>query len=107
MENLVYQNKYGRLELQPGEYQNVSDIHSKDLDEDVFFGIDEAEKIALITENKNIQLAFAYPELKKAFVLHHKSFDAAAVCRVVSLEFTGGVNPQEEIERLRPKGPRF
>jgi hypothetical protein len=47
----VYKNKYGRLEIEVvGSYQKVSTIHSKKIKDNHFFNIDDAEKIALITD---------------------------------------------------------
>lgn len=97
----VYKNKYGRLEFEVvGRYQKVSSVNSKRIKSEYSFTIDDAEKIALITENSNIQLSFA--SWTKVYLLHHKSLSMVAVCRVVSLEFDKNINATKELDRPSP-----
>lgn len=101
---LKYENKYGTLELEiVSDYQNVSSIHSKNLSPDLFFNITTAEKIALISGNEDIQLSVTF-DAKKMFVIHHKSSNVAAVCRVKSINYTYDVTPQLELARPNPYG---
>ena len=91
--NHVYENKYGRLEFKiVAPYQKVSTINSKDIDDSLFFTIDDAEKIALITENRHIQIVFCYPNLKKAYLLHHSSCSVCAPCKIISLDFDNNID---------------
>lgn len=94
MEKLSYQNKYGYLEFEVGEYQDVRTIHSKNLDTSLFFEIETAEHIALITENRGIQLSVTWDH-KKMFLIHHKASDIAAVCKITKIEFNSNFNARE------------
>lgn len=98
MNKITYQNKYGFLEFEVIEaYREVATIHSKDLQQDVFFEIDDAEKIALITENKGIQLSVNQGHTKM-FLIHHKTSNIAAVCRVIKIDFNSKFNAREILE---------
>lgn len=104
MERIVYENKYGRLEIEVvGAYRAVGLIRCRDLDPSLSFTIDQAEQISLITDNRGIQVCFQAPEYQHVFLLHHESSGLAAECRIVNLQFTARVNAQDEIERLAPK----
>ncbi len=103
-----YQNKYGTLELMPLEYRHVSETHHKTTPVDLKFDTDTAEKIALITDNRHIQLVPNYPaNLKEWMVCHHNAPDTCAVCRIVSINFVSDVDPQEEIQRCARREPRI
>lgn len=102
----VYENKYGFLELEVvGDYKPVETIYSRDVSEACLFTIDEAEQIALITGNFGIQISFASPNFKRAFVIRHESFGIAAVCRIKRLMFDGAINAQEELESFPKIAP--
>ncbi len=76
-------------------------LHATTPDE-LKFDFETAEKIVLITENRHIQIAFSRKldtELV-ALVVHHKTPDTVAICRVISLVFTAPVSAREEIQRL-------
>jgi hypothetical protein len=105
--NHIYQNKYGRLEIEiAGPYQPVSSIKSKDIDEKLFFSIDDAEKIILITGNEDIQLGFAEWEFSTSYLIHHSSPNSAAVGRIVSLDFDKNISARDELYRPNPyRGP--
>lgn len=99
----VYKNKYGSLELEVvSNYQDVSKIRSKDQDPSLFFSIDQAEQIALITGNRGIQLCVTQDH-KQMFVIHHQSSGVAAVCRVTKIEFAPGINATKELENPHPQ----
>lgn len=102
----TYENRYGRLVTEvTGEYQRASGISCKKLglDDSYFFSIDDAEKIALITDNRGIQIA-PMVERRAAYLIHHKTGKIAAVCKVVSLDwFDQNIIAEKEIEDLRPK----
>lgn len=107
--NIIYENKYGRLELEIiDQYKRVSDLKSKEFDPTCFFTIDESEKIALITENNGIQLGFAFWDHTKAFVIHHESSSIAVLCRIVSLEFDHKIDARSVLDSPRAyRGPFF
>jgi hypothetical protein len=95
MSILTYKNKYGYLEFEVIEnYRDISTIHSKDLQDNLFFEIEVAEHIALITENRDIQLSVTY-DPKKMFLIHHQSSSVAAVCRITKIEFNSDFNARE------------
>ena len=96
-----YENRYGTLDLEPLEYGHVSKAQHSNTPDELKFDTDTAEKIALITENRHIQLVPPWPITKPVrwFVAHHSSPSICATCRIVSLVFTSKVNPREEIAR--------
>jgi len=107
--NHVYSNRYGRLEIEiVGPYQQVSTMpRCKDLNQSYSFGMDEAEQIALITGNKDTQCCFTFGNTSKVFLIHHQSGNIAALCRIVSIEFSKNVNATKELERSNPYGSLF
>jgi len=97
-----YANRYGRLTLVlTTDFVPVSSIHGRDLPDEVRFrGFDTAEQIALITDNRRLQIAFVHPlSAEIGFVIVHNSPSTAAVARIDRLEYTGP-NAQNEIARL-------
>jgi hypothetical protein len=97
---VTYANNYGSLKLAiAGEYRNVGSIRGAALPEDVFVSIEDAEKIALITDNRRIQIGFAGMDPKRGFVMHHASQGRPAVYRVAEMDFKPGVDATKELER--------
>jgi hypothetical protein len=99
MQTISYQNNYGTLVLEPvSEYRSVDGIRSDIVPENSrFYGIDVAEKVALITENRRIQIAFQMPLTRNSFgyILHHDSPNTCAICRISSMEYVGGDSKME------------
>lgn len=91
---IQFTNRYGTLVIDPiSEYHPVKGIRSDIVPVDGrFHGIDTAEKIALITENRHIQIGFQMPLTRNSFgyILHHDSPSTCAICRIVSLDYVGG-----------------
>ncbi len=105
---IKYQNKYGTLELLPLDYRHVSEIRHKDVPADLKFDTTTVEQIALITDNRRIQLVPNYPaNLHEWMVCHHNAPDTCAVCRIVSIDFVSDVDPQTEIQRCAQCDPRI
>jgi hypothetical protein len=101
---IVYSNNYGYLEIEPIEdYHAVGEISSKNYNKSLFFSIDIAEQIVLITDNVKIQTSCVFPDMDKMFLIHHLTGSTGAVCKINKLEFTSLVNPTEEIEFLARK----
>jgi hypothetical protein len=99
---IIYKNKYGKLEIEPiADYQHVSEIHSKNVNQDCFFDINTAEKIALITDNHNIQISFAHGNFKEFYLVHHIKSDIARVCKINYVVFDNNINATKEIELLK------
>jgi hypothetical protein len=98
---ITYSNEYGILEFETIEdYHAVKEISSKNYDGKLFFSIDIAEQIVLITDNVKIQTSCVFPDMNKMFLIHHLSGSIGAVCKITKLEFTSLVKPTEEIECL-------
>lgn len=98
---ITYSNKYGCVELEiVGEYTHVSTFHANMINSEFFFTIDEAEKLALITENNRLQVCFDPKSLKRAYVIVHKSSSVAALTRIKSMKFYDGINATNELSRL-------
>ena len=108
MTAIKYENEYGSLELLPLDYLHVSVVRHSDVPVELKFDTLTAERIALITDNRRIQLVPNYPKnLNEWYVAHHSAPDTCAVCRIVSLDFVSTVNPQEEIQRCARREPRI
>jgi len=92
----TFQNKFGTLVVEPyGEFENIADIHGKNLPDDVKFDLETAEKIVLITDNYKIQIGIVFPI---AYMMVHVSPSVVQVVKIRSIEYVGGV-PKEEIEQ--------
>lgn len=96
---LDFQNRYGQLRLVLVDgVRNVRDIHGKDVDPAHKFGLETAEKIALVTDNRGIQLGgFGAHD---CYVVVHETPNTAAVARIESLTYVGQ-NPKQEIQDAR------
>lgn len=106
-ERIKYNNKYGSLTLvRTEDYTYVGDMSSKDIkDEDYFISIEEAEQVALITDNKGIQIAFdPNSKYKKAYVVHHKNSSTAAFVKVEDLRYTNNKSAQDQIALVHKYG---
>ena len=102
MKNINFNNKYGSAELEVvGEYVPVCGLHSRDVPAEFKFSLDTAEQLALITENRRIQIIFEYPSMKRAFLIVHKSASIAAVARIVNLDFFSGVDAAKVLKEDR------
>lgn len=100
---LDFQNQYGQLRLVPvSDVQPVRDIRGVNVDAAHKFGIDVAEQIALITDNRGIQIAPTKDGDGKwvCYVIAHESPSTGAVVRVESINYLG-INPAQEIQNAR------
>lgn len=98
MNNMKYENKYGKLVVKPlTDFRPVSSIQGDDLPAACMFDLATAEKIVLITENRRSQIAVR--PSGRCYLIVHESCSSACVVRVVSLEYTGS-DAEQEIERL-------
>jgi hypothetical protein len=99
---MKYENKYGSLRLElVTDYVPVSQIRAKDQNWDVFIDLDTAEKVALITGNKDTQLCVG-ADKRSMFIIHHIKGDTAAVCKVVDLNFDNKYNATKELINPNP-----
>ncbi len=108
---ITYSNEYGELVLTAVTgYMPVSSISIDKLPviEQHMFSIDDAETIALITENHNVQFSTPYllkmghPRKTDAYIIHHQSSTIACVCKVEikTSIIESGLSAQGEIERI-------
>lgn len=98
---LNFQNRYGQLTLVlVTDVRHVRDIHGKDVDAAHKFGLETAEKIALVTDNRGIQLGGLGAH--DCYVVVHETPDTAAVARIETLTYTGGDPAQEIRDAARP-----
>lgn len=110
MKKVDYINSYGALTLIA-----VSDLMllkkvstkfvetlEKDKKESLFLPMEICEQIALITENKKIQICFSLSKSLNencAYVFLHESPSTGWVCKVASLEYLSPVGAQEKLEQ--------
>jgi len=94
-----YSNQYGSLKFMVGGKQKISDLKSDNFPEEVFFDLGMAEKIALITENRKIQICFR--DLHRAYLVYHFTPSEVGLCSYIELDFSSRVTPSKEIERLQ------
>ena len=93
--NLRFKNRYGELALVlVSDIRHVNDIHGKDIDDQYKFGLKTAEKVALVTDNRGIQIGGAGAH--DCYVVVHETPSTAAVARIETLLYVGG-NPAQEI----------
>jgi hypothetical protein len=91
-----FKNEYGTATLTTlTPFMRVGDIKGSDYPDDIKFNIDTAEKLALITENRGIQIVAQ--STKQFYVMLHESTSVAAVCHA-ELEYTSPKNPTKAIE---------
>lgn len=98
----TYNNYYGKLILEEtGELLKVSEIRGINLPDELKFSLDIAEKIALITENRGIQISGEFHKNPpKMYVIMHVSPSTGYIGKIVSLEFNSDINPTEELAKF-------
>lgn len=97
----TYKNKYGTLELKPiGNFVPFSDfeLFYHNYKQKVYISLDIAEKIALITENKDIQIGIT--KNFNAYVIVYNSLNWLSLAKVEKLDFVSDINPAQELEKL-------
>lgn len=105
-ELLKYRNQYGFLILELiTPFMHVSNINiDKALEtsfkELITISLHEAEQVALITDNKSIQIVNVFGEIDEAYILYHKSISVVSFANIVEIKFTSDLDPQDEIERI-------
>lgn len=101
---LDFQNRYGRLVLSlVSDVIHVDKISGKNVAAEHKFDIRIAEKIALITDNRGIQICPVSEGGKwLCYVVVHDTPSTAAVAEVALIEYVGG-DPTQEIRDARPR----
>lgn len=109
---ITYENKYGSVTLTPvTDYMNISEVSANKLPviQEHTFSMEDAERIALITDNRSIQISFpwileqGHPRRNDAYVVHHQSPSTVCLCHVelnYMEEVAGGRTPAQEIDRI-------
>jgi hypothetical protein len=96
-----FSNEFGVVELVPVmEFMTISNINkTHPMVQQNSFDLETAEKIALITENKGIQICCIL-ELNTAYLVLHNSSSTAAICKVIIKSFLSTEKPSEILNRL-------
>jgi hypothetical protein len=97
-----FANEFGTLQFRPlSEPQPIAGIRGATLDAACTFDLETAEKVALITENRRVQVApFKTPAGWRFYAFLHETVNTGAVAQIESLEYIGGT-PSNEIEKAR------
>lgn len=100
---IEFKNKYGSLTLEVvSDFVKVKDLGLvKDLPEDQKFSMETAEQIALITDNRGIQIVFDSTNIKIASVAVHDSVSTAAWAKIKHIDFDEKIDATEEL-RISP-----
>lgn len=103
--SINFKNEYGSATLEiDGEFKAIKDLgRVRDLPEEFIFSIDDAEKLALISENRYIQISFDSSNLRRCAVIVHDSASTGAWAKIKELNFKEGIDAQEEL-RISPSG---
>ncbi|GKR18322.1 MULTISPECIES: hypothetical protein [Aeromonas] len=99
---ICFENEFGSLRVSlVTDYLSVSNI-SRDIPEVCanLFDVETAEKIALVTDNKSVQLCMCYPLNGLGYMVYHRNGKEAAVCKIENIEFSCNVSPAEQIQRM-------
>ena len=96
----LYANEYGELELETvGALCEVSAVSSRNVPVELYASPDIAAKIALISDNRGIQMCYV-SKAKKFYIVYHNSASYVYLCRIRKLVYRGGCDPYREIERV-------
>lgn len=97
-----FHNKFGSVTLRPiADVTHVKNIRGAELDAGCMFDVETAEKLALITENRRIQICpFKGPKGWQCYAVLHETEATAAVAEIAELTYTGGI-PAKEIHNER------
>lgn len=106
LEPREYRNTFGAATLTPvTEFMPVREMRAEVVPVGAFIAIDDAERLALITDNRRVGVSCTWPLSDNFYALKYSCPSRAAVCRVEITEFRtpGGVSPAEQIENMRPR----
>ena len=103
-----FSNSYGTVSVTPvTEFMAVSGIRKTHAQAKAnTFSLDDAEKIALITENRKIQICPHFmPMDGLAYLILHDSPSTAAICKVEIKNFSCNKSAADEISMLNRMAP--
>ena len=99
----IFKNRYGSVELKTiTPFMPVKEIKGADYPSDIKLSLSDAEKVALITGNLNIQICF--DSLQTAYIILHNSPSTAAICKA-KISYISDRNPEKELEKELEKVP--
>ena len=98
----IVENKYGKVKIKIVEnFMTISEFGTIATHKNVpFFNLEDAEKIALITENRHIQIAFNQKNMSEAYLVVHKSSNEIALANVEILSFYSKLSPRDTIASM-------
>lgn len=97
-----FQNEFGSLQISlVTDFMSVGKI-TRDIPEVSanMFSIETAEQIALITDNKNVQICMCFPLNGLGYLVYHRNGREAAVCKIDSIIYSCTVSPAEQIAMM-------
>lgn len=100
-----FKNRFGNATLlpvtAPMQINQVSFAAMEDVIKPVLIDMTKAEQLALITDNKGIQICFCR-DLKQAYVVHHLNANTVQICAVHALNYhaQGAESPADTLARL-------
>jgi hypothetical protein len=109
MENTInFQNEFGTVVLTAiKDYMPIQDVSFAKcpIIKKVLIPMDVLEQVALITNNKGIQISFAPDVSLGAYIIHHKSPNVVAICRLTSIRYISksGRDACNQIAHMKPK----
>ena len=101
-ELINFKNEFGTLSVSlVTDFLAVRDINRNIKSvSDNLFDMETAEKIALITGNKRIQLVMCYPLNGQCYMVYHQGSSLAAVCKIESMDFHCDRAPAAQIDLM-------
>jgi hypothetical protein len=96
----TFRNRFGTLIVTAiSSVLNVRDVRGEDFPDKIKFTLAVAERIALITESRHIQIAFQrWTKDGPGYLMIHTSASTVVVVRVKTLDYTGPEDAAGEIE---------
>ena len=99
MDKFSFENQFGKATLHRATgFLPIGDVSYRKTPEvaENMFDIETAERLALITENRGIQIAYVPPG--RCYVVVHKASNVVAVCRAEIEEFHCSQSAAQQIE---------
>lgn len=98
----TFTNRFGTVEVTPlTDFMPVRDIRmTHPVAVANVFDVTTAEQIALVTENRGVQICLHFPLDGLAYLVLHDSPSTAAICRVDVVDFACATAPGDMLEAL-------
>ena len=107
--SIKIENEYGSVVLTPvTDYMPISMVSATKLPivNDHLFTMEDGEAIALITDNRMVQISFPFnsdkehPNRWSGYLMHHQSASVVCVCKVKVIYIENGLSAQQDIQRV-------